>query len=445
MWRSSPETRGRRRGPRGFTLLEAMVSLMLLVIVLTLAMTMLFQMRAFAERQQFYMLPRQGARRAAEYIGYYVATASDLNDPHYTDSLSPTNPNALVMYYVVNGNQIQATYDNLTGSETGNSITSPGVTKFGDVGTDILTLVAPVNPGRYAISPPFPTPLGTGVDLYLGFRGGCGTSNAQNTADFQAATGFDGTQSAMMLLEDRDGRWLYFQIPAAGYITADTDCADVTTYKNVHVQADTSSASLPRPPNAPTSLTDPVFLATGIQIISFRVRTDPADNIPKLQQKLGLFDPGTDNPGTAFVNVMENIEDLQFAYLYRNGTIWNTSTQTIANGVAGCAIADCDNRIPPQAGPGAVTPEGLDVTDVVGVRLSVTARSPLLSLGARQLTNIDVKADLTANPQNLHFRPASENHPVTMSTVTPTQPVYDQFDHYRATTTLLVRNRALGN
>ena len=52
MWRSSRKAFGLRRG---FTLIEAMVSLLLLVIVLTVAMSMLFQMRAFAERQQFFM------------------------------------------------------------------------------------------------------------------------------------------------------------------------------------------------------------------------------------------------------------------------------------------------------------------------------------------------------------------------------------------------------
>ncbi len=81
MWRSSRSNEPARRAPprRGFTLLEAMVSLLLLVIVLVVAMTMLFQMRAFAERQQYFMLPRQTARRAADYLSYYFAGASDVN------------------------------------------------------------------------------------------------------------------------------------------------------------------------------------------------------------------------------------------------------------------------------------------------------------------------------------------------------------------------------
>jgi type II secretory pathway pseudopilin PulG len=433
MWRSS----SRRPVPaRGFTLLEAMVSLLLLVIVLTVAMSMLFQMRAFAERQQFYMLPRQTARRAADYLSYYVAGASDLND-----RTSPrTSPNALVMYYNVGspGVPIQASYDNLDGSEAGNAITVPNVsTKFGDLGTDVITLIAPTSPAKYLAAPTFGG-LGAGIDFYFNFRGGCATNDTANLDAFKTATGFDGTQSALLTLLDRNGDWIYFQIPSAGYLT-DGLCSDVTTYRNIHVRADTQSATLPAPPNGTASLADPVSLVTGIQVISFRVLTDPADNVPKLQQKLGLFDPATDNPGTAFVNVMENVEDLQVAYVYAvepvsgAGTFWNTATQVLTD----------PGRVPPQAGP-ASAPGGTDITNVIGVRFSITSRSPRLGLGAQQLTNVGSDQSL-ASTTSLHFRPASENHAVTMDPVHPTRPLYDLFDHYRATSMLMLRNRTLGS
>jgi len=431
MWRSSSS---RPTRPRGFTLIEAMVSLLLLVIVLTVAMTMLFQMRAFAERQQFYMLPRQAARRAADYLSYYVAGASDLNDR----ATPRTSPDALVMYYNVGGNPVQASYDDLTGGETGNAITVPNVsTKFGDLGTDVLTLVAPTNPGKYLVSPPFPA-LGASVDLWFNFRVGCAGGDAANLTAFQTATGFDGTQSALLTLMDRNGNWIYFQIPSAGYKT-DGLCTDTTTYKNIHVVADTQSATLPAPPNGTAGLADPVSLVTGIQVISFRVLTDPTDNVPKLQQKLGLFDPSTDNPGTAFVNVMENVEDLQVSYVYAlepggagTGYIWNTSSQTLTG-----------NAVPPQAGP-ANAPTPFDIVNVIALRFSVTARSPRLSLGAQNLTNVR-STDNLASTTSLHFRPASENHTVTMDPLNPSRPLYDLFDHYRATATLLLRNRTLGS
>lgn len=429
----SSSRRASRRG--GFTLIEAMVSLLLLIVVLTVAMTMLFQMRAFAERQQSFMLPRQAARRAADYLSYYVAGASDLND-----RTSPrTSPNALVMYYNLGnpGVPVRASYDNLTGTEPGNAVTTAGVsTRFGDLGTDVLTLIAPTNPAKYFVSPPFPA-LGANVDLFFNFRAGCATDDTANLNAFKAATGFDGTQSAVLSLIDRNGNWIYFRIPAAGYLT-DGLCADVATFRNIHVRADTQSATLPAPPNGTSNLADPVSLVTGIQAISFRVRTDPTDNLPKLQQKLGLFDPNTDNPGTDFVNVMENIEDFQVAYVYAVepavgvGTFWNTETQTLAG-----------DAVPPQAGP-ATVPGATDITNVIGLRFSITARSPRLSVGSQAMTNVRSREDLTTTTSQ-HFRPASENHPVTMDPGFPLRPLYDLFDHYRATTMLMLRNRTLGS
>jgi type II secretory pathway pseudopilin PulG len=435
MWRSS---RSNRCGPaRGFTLLEAMVSLLLLVIVLIVAMTMLFQMRAFAERQQYFMLPRQAARRAADYLSFYFAGASDAN---YVDSTRPS-PNALIMYYNLGaaGVLTQASYNNLTGLEPGNNTrTVPAnpplipvdipSTNFGDIGTDIITMVTPFSPARYQVLKPFPA-LSANADLWLNFRVGCGSTNddVANQAAFAAATGFDGTQSALLMLVDDSGSWSYVRIPSLASYQGDGLCSDVTAFKNIHIKVDTTSAAL-APPNGGAPLTDLVYLVTGLQVISFRVLTDSVDGLPKLQQKLGLFDPSTDNPGTAFTNVMENVEDLQVAYMYSqnlaagtgdNPLVWNTKSQTIGG-----------DHVPLQAGPsGAPTP--LDITNVIGVRVSVTGRSPLLPLAAQKMT--DVKP--LASAASTHFRPASEDHFVA------DPPQYDKFDHYRATATLLLRNR----
>ena len=424
-----------------------MISLLLLVIVLIVAMTMLFQMRAFAERQQSFMLPRQTARRAAEYLSYYFAGASDLNF-----ITTPPNPNALIMSYNLNGVPTRASYNNLTGiaaNEPGNAVLpASGLrpantsTRFGDIGTDIITMVTPFDPSRYQIFAPFPSG-NAAADVWVNFRVGCGTTNddAVNQTKFQEASGFDGTQSALLMLVDKRGSWTYVRIPSTGYKT-DGLCSDVTSYKNIHVQVDTTSAVL-APPNGAPALLDPVYLVTGLQVISFRVLTDDVDGLPKLQQKLGLFDPNADNPGTSFTNVMENVEDLQVTYMYSQeaakgatgNLAWNTASQTIDSAAPGCAglpAPGCDTHVPFQAGPnfGALQP-ALDISNVIGVRFSITARSPLLSLAVRQMTT-------TANQ---HFRPASEDHAVTMDTANPTWPLYDQFDHYRATATLMLRNR----
>jgi type II secretory pathway pseudopilin PulG len=418
--RASASSRGRRA--RGFTLLEAMISLLLLVIILIVAMTMLFQMRAFAERQQYFMLPRQAARRATDYLSYYIAGASDVN---YVIT-AQQSPNALITYYNLNGVLTQASYNNLTAAQA--------TAGLGDLGTDIITMIAPFNPSRYQVQT-FPPVSGT-ADLWLNFRVGCPATNMEA---FKAATGWDGTQSTLLMLVDNTGSWAYVRIADAGSYKA-SDC-DNTAGKNINIQVDTSATAKFAPPNGAGMLTDPVFLVAGLQVISFRVLTDSVDGVPKLQQKLGLFDPNKDNPYPpieipplpAFTNVMENVEDLQIAYMYPTGAIWNTVNQTI--GAPG---------VPLQAGPSSAA-TALDIQNVIGLRFSVTGRSPLLPIGARQLTNVDAKDDLVvADPSktpNQHFRPRSEDHDVTMDTDVTTRPLYDQYDHYRATATLMLRNR----
>ena len=465
MWRSS---RSDRQPRRGFTLLEAMVSLLLLVIVLIVAMTMLFEMRAFAERQQYFMLPRQTARRAADYLSFYFAGAGYGT---YIAPPAPSSPNALIMYYNLNGAVKQASYNNLTGNpgdEPGNgprtiSAKPPAIpadiasTNFGDIGTDVITMVVPLDIGRYQVSAPFPTPLGSNKDLYFNFRVGCNcvppacvpADDANNLTAFRAATGDDAVNgSALLMLLDRNGNWSYIQIPETGY-QADGRCnSPFPVSQNIRVNpVDTASLTLPAPPGGAAALTDPVFLITGLQVISFRVLTDDVDGLPKLQQKLGLFDPNADNPYPpvaipplpSFTNVMEGVEDLQVAYMYGqdaaaalgtgdNPFVWNTASQTIN---VGCPAPGCN--VPPQAGPTGAAAT-LDITNVIGVRVSVTGRSPLLPLAAQKMTDVDVKNPL-ATTSSQHFRPVSEDHDVT------DPPQYDKFDHYRATATLLLRNR----
>ena len=50
------------------SLSEAMVSLLILTIVMIVALTLLFSMKSFAERQQVKTAPRQTSRRAIDYL-----------------------------------------------------------------------------------------------------------------------------------------------------------------------------------------------------------------------------------------------------------------------------------------------------------------------------------------------------------------------------------------
>ena len=101
-----------------------------------------------------------------------------------------------------------------------------------------------------------------------------------------------------------------------------------------------------------------------------------------------------------------------------------------------------DGSMPPQMGPRPPAPP--DITNVVGLRFSITARSPRLGIKAQELTNVR-STEALSTTNSLHFRPASENHPIPMDLLFPTRPAYDLFDHYRATSTLMLRNRTLGS
>jgi hypothetical protein len=131
-----------------------------------------------------------------------------------------------------------------------------------------------------------------------------------------------------------------------------------------------------------------------VRYICFRVKNN------QLQQRWGLFDPSS--PDTGFVPLLDNVEDMQIAYIYDNGTVVN-------------------NAVPPQVGPNG-TPTATDVTHVVGIRLTVTARSDRLPV--------------TLTHRNRFGRPAAEDHPAGD---------LDDRYHYRLTTTLMVRNRTLGS
>jgi type II secretory pathway pseudopilin PulG len=429
----SPSSRALRalRARRGFSLVEATISLTLLIIVMVVSMTLLFSMRSFAERQQLVMAPRQTARRAADYLSFYLAGATDLNQ----SSVQPS-PNALIMYFNSSAadpaSVAQASYNNLTGAEAGNAV-SGGTTNFGDPGTDIISVAIPNQPAAYAIMMGVFPADGANVNIFIGFRGGCGgpggTDDAGNEAAFETLVGITGTQpvSSLMSIIDKDGRWIYTRLtgiqsncssPIAQFIQATINPG----------QAPGSGGTID-PPFGHGALSAPTNLVVGLQYVSFRVRNG------NLQQKTGFpFDPATDNPGTAFATVMENVEDLQFAYMFSDGTLWNTAQQVVHKAAGLCTEDRCDNGVPFQAGPIAVAADSLDITRCVGVRATVIARSPPLPIGSRKLTNF-ATTGLAGN----HFRPAAEDHALVSN-----PPSQDNFDHYRVTTTIMLRNRMLG-
>ena len=421
-------------GVRGFSLAEAMVSLTLLVLVMVVALTLLFTMRSFAERVQWVIEPRQTARRAVDYLAYYLLGATD-------ETVGA--PNAIVTYYNSDASnpasRVQATYDNLTGTETGNTDLGAGRTAFGDTGTDVISLILPTGaPAKYPLTNLWPGYSPPTRDFYITYREGCGVGNddAANLTAFKNLTREAlGKSNALLLLQDNNLSWQYFQINA--YVAADGTCnCSLLNGPNIHIQADPGDAppkgTIDPPGGHSGAFADPVFLVTGLEAFSFRVRTD-ANGVPNLEQKNGLFDPTTDNPGTAFVPIIENVEDFQVSYLYANGSFLNTST-LLLDPAKGGICAECTEGVPWQAGLNAVAP-ALDITNVLGLRVSIVARSRPITFGIRQISG--ARTGAAVGTIDRRFRPAAENR--TGATT------YDNFEHYRATVTLMLRGRMLGS
>lgn len=416
----SRSSRSDRRRRRGFTLAEAVVSLVILIVVMTIALTLLFSMKSFAERQQANMVPRQAARRAIDYLSHFVSSASDINGEF-------GNPNAIPVRYTFGTQPApadatamrQAAYNNLTSGES----------SLGTVGTDILSLAVPLNPLVIPVSD-WPGRATAGATMWLNYRRGC-PDNTLNMTLLKQETGAHGSpeRSGLLMVTDARGVWTYVEI--TGYPSTGSDCT-VGTDRVVQVTINASGADINPPGGFRDDLVAPVTLAGGIDFVSFRHRV--VNNVPALEQKssgpdgsgtfrYGLFDSSSDNPGTAFVPIVENVEDFQVAYIFRDGTIWNTQSQTLPSG---------QNGIPLQARAETVSCAGTptDILCAVGLRVTVVGRSLPLNLGGRNLTD-----------WNLHLRPRGEDRAGATAADTLTTGI---FDRHRQTATLMLRNRILG-
>ena len=423
----------RNRHRRGVSLSEAMVSLLILSMVMIVALTLLFTMKSFAERQQVKTAPRQTARRTLDYLSTFIAGATDLND-----NASPPSPNAIVTWYA-QGNSlslVQASYNNLTAAQSA----------LGEPGTDIITLALPIDPFKVPIArwPGWQH----AANLYFTYTDGC-PSDELMKQNFMQLTGAVGdsnqAQSIILTLVDIDGRWSYYEI--TGY--QDFSCTPKLSTDgnaipyNVHVTSNPGQSQRLNPPGGHPELNEP-SLAGGMRIYSFRVRRD-GNGVLNLEQKLGLFDPATDNPGTAFTPIMPDVEDFQVAWLYTASpdgsgrTVFNTfDPATSAN-----VLVNATGNVPPQAGF-ASAPGAWDVTMVSGLRLSVTTRSTPIRFESR---NISVRRGTNAALPSA--RPRSEDRAEALPNAAdpggPTGVLVGDFDHHRMTATVLIRNRMLGN
>jgi prepilin-type N-terminal cleavage/methylation domain-containing protein len=390
------------RSQKGFTLIEVTVSLMILVVVMVLSTTLLFSMQGFAKRQRQFAEPRQTARRGIDYIASYLRAATDGN-------FAANNPNAIVVWYLSgSSNLVQATYNN---------VVDPNLA---EPGTDIITFGRSVGGGRIQIAQwngPGSGSTASNADIH--FRDGCPNNNT-NMALFEQATQCQGAcngnypcpgcSSGILTVVDSSGNWAYMQI--TGY--QKSDCGNQGAEIQINVNPGQSAVNPPSNRGVKCPTPNDCRLGRGMTYCSLRVRRDPNNpEILQLQQKNSLFDPAKDNPGTDFFPLLDNIEDLQIAYIYNDGTIWNDSA---------AHLLPTTNNVPTQADleVGNVPPPR-DITNVVGIRVSVTA-----------VANTPVSFMERAK----FFRPQSEDRPASNNV--------DRFFHYRLTNTVMLRNRNLG-
>ncbi len=399
----------RSSAQRGFTLIEATISMALLLIVLLMSMTLLISMRGFSQSQELVTQPRQTARRALDYLTYYVRGAADFNE-------TAESPNSIVCYYntsTATTNPLQATYNNITDTD------------IGDTGTDMITLAVPT----WDAKAPFtgtPGPSIPSATAYnINFTAGCGSTAdvAANLALFKNLTGahLEGStlvSRVLTVVDPSNGAWTYYKITA--YPTTST-CSGTG-----NLGLTSNPTPYLSPPNGAPSVGNPTL--NFVQYATFRVKNT------QLQQKADIFNPAnTAASEDALFNVLlPDVEDLQIAYVYDNGNIYNANatawSSTNQGGRMGTTFPGTSTvtDVPTQAGPTG-TPGAFDVTHVIGLRVSVTARSARIPLSM-------------APTRNLPFRPASEDRAAQPAPAARTTCYY----HYRMTSTILLRNRALG-
>lgn len=429
MWRRFPSRR--RRRVRGFSLAEALVSLIMIVIIMSVTMSLLFSMKSFAERQQVFMAPRQQARRAMEYVKFFVAGAGDANDRAGGFS----NPSAIISRYGVGtagspGTPIVSSYNNLTSTQAASGL--------GTEGTDIISLAIPSNPMKIQVVD-FPgSTANTSNQLFLNFRAGCPVNDTLNLNEFKKFTGAYGgsgsEKSGLLKIVNSAGDWEYLQIVNynSSNCAATDDHVVTITYKASNVSQYTR-------PDGFVGIAGGtgVSLIAGTQWISFRHRNNG------LEQKIdyvdaggnfrpGWFDPAVDGDpaNSRFTRILDNIDDFQVSYVFPYGTVAGDANSLIANGTPANSLPAGQSGTPVQAGvtPGC-TAGVLDAGCVVALRISIVARTGPLRLEALQQME-----------RGLLRRPASEDRPQGPLDTEGT----GFFQRYRMTSTMIIRNRLLG-
>jgi len=159
-----------------------------------------------------------------------------------------------------------------------------------------------------------------------------------------------------------------------------------------------------------------------------------------LEQKEGIFDPSDDGSQSGgggsgahactsagwntdpWTPLIPNVEDFQLAYIYNDGTTGATSGSggLIYNG--GVTSFGTTGNVPSQVGPGGGAGAATDITHVIGIRVTVTARSA---------------SQFPLETGRFKMLPA-ENNPHTGATP-------DEYYRFQASSVAMLRSRTIGS
>lgn len=367
------------RRENGFSLIEILLALGLTALLMTIASQLIVSMKRSSDRMRISAEANLRAQKAIDFLAMYIRGATDMNPV-------AGNPAAIMTWYEFGGNPVQGSFNNVTNAN------------LADVGTDIIT-IAKADSNNQALCLYWPG-FQHGANSRWQFGPLCPGNPTGNLDLFKELTNENGGLSEPILLVDDSGQYSWYQITSYNDAWNTVQGCGLVP-PEIHVGANVGNSNVVNPPGGQPSLVQPINMMLGVNFYSFRVRNG------WLEQKRGMFNPNTDNPGTAFFPLIPNIEDLQFAWAFTDGTVWNSSVQQLPTGAY-------PNNVPSQG-----TAQLYDVINCNALRVSVVARSG---------------EELAWDSVAVHSRPAVEDHPGGGN---------DRFFHHRATTLVMIRNRNL--
>jgi hypothetical protein len=377
-----------------------MIATTVLITILVISTSLLFTMRTFALRQQMFAEPRQVGRQAVEYV------AENLRQAGVIGRGAPGFEGVIIPYI----NNAQTMWNNCQNAA------------FADLNTDIICVTRPNANNAIAIDkwPGFKH----AANFQAGYSKGCAGGDDNNRSMFLDECGAWNDPHTVLLI-DALGQLALVAISPWNGTNPTSHCHGaapdwIGTY--IHVVADVGSVY--NPPGGHPNLVDPVYIST-TSFLTLRVKNG------RLQQKFGWLNPAL--PDDGFVDLLENVMDLQFTYYMRNGAIFNSSAATRLPDNAPTGTNPNFNKNIPQD-PDQANP--LSCSNVLGVGINMVTRSAAEApFNMRRPLRYPLTADRTTMP------------PVNSGGVLTNPPINlrrDRLFYNQTSTNAFIRNRMLG-